>query len=70
MADQAEALLVFGRGRIFHPEQAILFNAFAKAGRFDWRQAVMHVVQQMFVKTEFVTYGFKQFRGEIEVFLG
>lgn len=69
LADQAEALPVFSWGWVFHPEQTILLNAFAKTGRFNWRQTVMHVVQKMFVETEFIAHGFKQFWREIEIFL-
>ncbi|MNT52953.1 hypothetical protein D3C71_1566280 [compost metagenome] len=68
LADQTEAFLIFCRGRILHPEQAVLFNAFTEAGGFDRGQPVVHVVQQVFVETETVTYCFKQLGGEIEVF--
>ncbi len=69
LADQAEAFLVFSRGRIFHPEQTVLLDAFAETGRFNWRQTVVHIVQKMFVETKLVAHGFKQCWREIEVFL-
>ena len=69
LADQAEARLVFSWGWVFHPEQTVLLNAFAKTGRFNWRQTVMHVVQKMFVETKLIAHGGKQFWREIQVFL-
>jgi hypothetical protein len=35
---------------IFHPEHAEFFDALAEARRFNGRQAVVHVVQQMFIE--------------------
>src|SRR5690606_40460440 len=52
LADQAETLLVFSGSRIFHPEQTVLFNAFAESRRFDGRQTVVHVVKEMFIEAE------------------
>ena len=68
LADQAETLLVFSGSRIFHPEQAVLFNAFAESRRFDGRQAVVHVVKEMFIEAELTAHRVEQFRREVEVF--
>ena len=70
LANQAEARLVLCRGRIFHPEQAILFDAFTKASRFNGRQPMMHVVKEMFTETELAAHCVEQFGREVEVFLG
>jgi len=69
LADQAEARLVLGRGRIFHPEHAELFNALAEARRLNGRQAMVHVVQQVLVKAKLAAYRVKQLRREVEVLL-
>ena len=70
LTNQSEAFLVLGRRRIFHPEKAIIFDAFTKARGFNWRQTMVHVVQQMFVKAELIAHGLEQFRREIEIFFG
>lgn len=70
LADQAETLLVFSGSRIFHPEQAVLFNTFAEPRRFDGRQTVVHVVKEMFTETELAAHCVEQFGREVEVFLG
>jgi hypothetical protein len=70
LANQAEAGLVFRRRWIFHPEHAEFFDALAEARRFDWRQAVVHVVQKMFIEAEFTAHRVEQLRREIEVFFG
>ena len=70
LADQAETLLVFSGSRVFHPEQAVLFNAFAESRRFDGRQTVVHVVKEMFVEAELTAHCVEQFRRKVEVFLG
>lgn len=67
LADEAEARLIFSRRRIFHPEQTIVFNTFAKAGSLNRRQSVMHIVQKMFIKTERITHGVKQLWRKIEI---
>ncbi|GDU82393.1 hypothetical protein ExPUPEC79_01332 [Escherichia coli] len=59
LANQTKTFLVLGRRRIFHPEQAVILNAPPKARRFDGGQAMVHVMQQMFVKTELITHRFK-----------
>ncbi len=68
LANQTEARLVLCWRWVFHPEQTIIFNALTKTRRFNRRQAVVHVMQQMLVKAELVTNGIKQLRREIEVF--
>ncbi len=70
LADKAEAGLIFRRRRVFHPEHAEFFNALAKTGRFNRRQAVMHVMQKMFIKAELAAHRIEQLRREIEIFLG
>lgn len=70
LTDEAEALLIFSWRRIFHPEQTVVFNAFAKAGCLNGSQTMVHVMQQMFVKTKFVTHCIKQFWRKVEVLLG
>ena len=70
LADQAEALLVLCRGRIFHPEHAVLLDALAEARGFNGRQTVVHVVQQVFIEAIFAAHGVKQFRSKIEVLFG
>ncbi len=67
LADEAEARLIFSRRRVFHPEQTIVFNTFAKAGSLNRRQSVMHIVQKMFIKTERITHGVKQLWRKIEI---
>ena len=37
LANETEAFLVFRRRRVFHPEHAIIFNAFTKVRRFNRR---------------------------------
>lgn len=69
LADQAEALLVFRRRWVFHPEHAERFDTLAEARRFDGRQAVVHVVQEMLIEAKFTAHRVKQFWREIEVFL-
>lgn len=67
LTDQSETLLVLGRRRIFHPEKAIIFNAFTKARRFYGCQAVVHVVKEMLVKAERIAHRLEQFRREIKI---
>ena len=47
LANQPERLLVFGGGRILHPEQTIRFERPAEAAGLDRGQPVMDIVQQM-----------------------
>ena len=47
LADQAERLLVLGRRRVLHPEQAVGLERLAQPRRLDRRQPVVHVVQQV-----------------------
>ena len=70
LADQAEARLVFSRRRIFHPEHAEFFDALTETRCFNRRQAVVHVMQQMFVEAKFTAHRVEQLRREVEVFLG
>ncbi len=70
LANEAEAGLVFRRRWIFHPEHAEFFDALAEARRFDWRQAVVHVMQKMFIEAKFTAHRVEQLRCEIEVFFG
>ena len=51
IADEFEAFLILrGRG-IFQPEQAIRLEITREARRFDRAQAMMHVVQQLDVRS-------------------
>jgi len=68
LANQAERLLIFRGRRVFHPEQAVVFNRFTQARRFNRRQAMVDVVQQVRFETEFFTYGSKQLGNKVEVF--
>jgi hypothetical protein len=61
LANQAEAGLVFRRGWVFHPEHAEFFDALAETRRFDWRQAVVHVVQQVFIEAKFTAHRINSF---------
>jgi hypothetical protein len=70
LADQTEARLVFRRCWVFHPEHAEFFDALAETRRFDWRQTVVHVVQQVFIEAKLTSHRIKQLRREIEVFFG
>ena len=70
LTDQAEGFLVFCRGRVFQPEQAVFFNRLAQPRGFNGRQAVVHIVQQMRLETEFFAHGSKQFGDVIEIFFG
>src|SRR5207245_6229070 len=45
-ADKAQTFLQLRRNRIFQPEQVKRFETLSEARRFDWRQPVMHIVQQ------------------------
>ncbi|SUI76180.1 Uncharacterised protein [Serratia quinivorans] len=63
LADQAETFLILRRRWVFHPEQAVLLNAFTEARRLDGRQAMVHVVQQVLIKTKAVAHRFEQFGG-------
>ncbi len=70
LPDQAERVLVLGRRRILHPEQAQLLDALAEAAGLDRGEPVVHVVQQVEAETEpFADLG--QVGGrEVEVRLG
>lgn len=70
LADQTETRLVFRRCWVFHPEHTEVFDALTETSRFDWRQTVVHVVQQVFIKTKLTSHRIKQLRREIEVFFG
>ena len=48
--------MILGRRWIFHPEQAVILNALSKTRRFDGGKAMVHVMQQMFVKTELIAH--------------
>src|SRR5690606_36923249 len=67
LANKTETCLILCRRRIFHPEHPVRFYALTKTRRFYRRQAVMHVMQKVLVKTKFTAHGFKEFWREIEV---
>ena len=69
LADQTEALLIFSRRRILHPEQTILLDALAKARGLDRRQAMVHVMQKVLVEAKSFAHGGKQLRGKIKILL-
>ena len=52
LADQAERILIFRRGRILDPEGAIRLEVLAEPRRFDRGQPVVDVVEQMHVPAE------------------
>ena len=51
LADGAEGRLIFSRNGVFEPEQSPRLETLAKTRRFDRRQAVVHVVQQVHVES-------------------
>ena len=52
LSDQAEAGLLFGGSGIFEPEEVMRLETAAEATRFDRRQPVVRVVQQVDVGAE------------------
>ena len=70
LPDQPECVLVFRRCRVFHPEQPIRLQTSSEARGFDRRQAMMDVVQQVYVESDLLSQPREQRRHEIEIFLG
>ena len=68
LADQAEALLIFCRRRVFHPEQMVILDFFTQTRRLDRRQTVMYVMEQMNVEAKFFTHGSKKLGNVIQIF--
>ena len=52
LADQAERILIFRRGRILDPEGAVRLQILAEPRRLDRGEPVMDVVEQMDVPAE------------------
>src|SRR5919198_2084460 len=65
LSDEAESVLILGRGRILHPEQAVRFQRLPEASRFDRREPVMDVVQDMVLEAESLAQAFKELGREI-----
>ncbi|MNC81579.1 hypothetical protein D3C75_1347500 [compost metagenome] len=57
LANQAKALLVFGRRAVFQPEQVVRLHGLAQTPRFDRRQAMVHVVEDMQVVAKTFAHG-------------
>jgi len=70
LSNDPEALLVFGRRRILHPEQPVRLQRFAKTRRLDRGQPVVYVVQDVMLKAEAGTDRLEQFRGMIQILRG
>src|SRR5579871_1804248 len=51
-SDEAKGFGILRRHRILEPEKTIWLEILAESRRFDRSQAVMHVVQQMDIRTE------------------
>ena len=64
LADEAEALLQLGGHGVFHPEQVIGLERPAEASRFDGRQAVVDVVQQVRLRPELLAQAREERRHE------
>src|SRR5579875_4221699 len=56
-ADEAEALLIFCRRRVFEPEKPEFFQAFTQRGRLNGREPVVRVVKQRKVEAELGAHG-------------
>ena len=69
-ADQAEGVLVLGRGRILDPERAIGLQVLAQTPGLDRGQPVVDIVEQMHVPTQRLPRGGEQFGYDPQIFLG
>ena len=67
LADGAERRLVLRRHRILQPEQPRRLEALAEPRRFDRRQAMVHVVEQVHVEADLAPQPFEQRRHEVEI---
>jgi hypothetical protein len=68
LANDTKTFLEFRRDGIFEPEEMIGFEAFAEASRFDRRETVMGVVQEMNVIAKFHAQGFEELWDMQQVF--
>src|SRR6266567_4043334 len=59
LADQTETFLQLRRNRVFEPEQMIRFEVLSEACRFDGREPVMRIMQQVQIRSEFFAQTFK-----------
>src|SRR5216683_1392011 len=53
LADQTETFLQLRRNRVFEPEKMIRLQFFSEARRFDGREPVMRIMQQVQIRSEF-----------------
>ena len=70
LADQAEGVLVLGRGRVLDPEQAVGLELAAQARGLDGCEAVVHVVQQVVLPAQLGAHGLEQARHVAQVLAG
>ena len=52
-SNQLETFLQFGWTRVFHPEEIVGLKRLAQTRCFDWREAMMNVVQEIDVRAKF-----------------
>jgi hypothetical protein len=70
LADEGEGGLELGGDGVFEPEEVVGFEGFAEAGGFDGGEAVVDVVEEMYVGADGVADGGEELGGEVEVFFG
>src|ERR1700730_2135028 len=67
LTNKTEALLQLGRCWIFEPEQMERFKTLPQARCFDRTEAVMRIMQQAKIWSEFLAQSFEQARHEVQV---
>src|SRR6266404_3278542 len=69
LANQAKAFLHFPRGGILEPEEMIRFQVFTQPRRFNRREPMVSVMEQVDVGAEFLAKFFKELGSEIQIAL-
>ena len=67
--DEPQSILIIGRGWVFHPKQIVLLDFLAKSRCLSGQQPMMHIMQQLQIRSKAISNRLEDARHVPQIFL-